>query len=220
MTEKLNNILKEIKSGALLTRVDLSNCGLTSIPEELYQLKDSLVFLNLGNNNLNELPSEFSVFHKLETLFIPSNKFTYLPTVIGLLVSLYMVSFKSNQISTISETSLSPSIGWLILTGNSIEKLPNSIGNLIKLRKCMLAGNKLKSLPDSMRNCLNLELIRISSNQIDEFPSCLLELPKLSWIAFENNPFNSNLISSSTTTNDQTDVITNTQSENTCTYYI
>jgi len=40
-----------------------------------------------------------------------------------------------------------------------------------------------------MANCRNLELLRISANQFKELPGFLLELPKLSWLAFAGNPF-------------------------------
>lgn len=193
MTPKLNKVLQAIQNGNNLTKVDLSNCNLYSIPSELYKLKDSLTFLNLGNNNLEDLPDEFSAFQKLEILFVPSNRFTQFPNVVGNLSSLFMVSFKFNQIVTIPETSLNPSIGWLILTSNKIEKLPRSIGNLKKLRKCMLAGNNLKCLPSEISLCKELELLRISSNQLEKFPICLLELPKLAWLAFANNSFNQEL---------------------------
>ena len=58
----------------------------------------------------------------------------------------------------------------MILTDNEIERLPESIGLLTNLKKCMLAGNKLKTLPESMKNCQNIELIRLAANNFDKFP--------------------------------------------------
>ena len=185
---KLVRILKAIDIGENLTSVDLTECNLSSIPDQLYQLADSLEFLNLGNNLLDDLPIEFSAFQKLRILFIPNNSFKHIPTVLGSLKSLYMLSLKSNQISIVTEDCLSPSIGWLILTGNRINKLPDSIGMLSQLRKLMLAGNCLSSLPNSLANCPELELIRIAANNFTEFPPILYDLPKLSWLAFGGNP--------------------------------
>ena len=82
---------------------------------------------------------------------------------------------------------------WLILTDNQLNQLPNSIGLLTNLKKCMLAGNQLTSLPDSMKNCRNLELIRLAANQFTELPSWLYELPHLSWIAFGGNPLSNTM---------------------------
>ena len=103
------------------------------------------------------------------------------------MVSLYMLSFKSNNIHTIPAESLSPSIGWLILTDNHIEELPSSIGCLSKLRKCMLAGNRLTTLPDEMQQCTEIELLRLSANRLTNLPQWLLKLPKLSWLAYSGN---------------------------------
>lgn len=52
----------------------------------------------------------------------------------------------------------------------------------------MLAGNKLQTLPDEMQNCKELELLRISANSLTLLPSWLLNLPKLSWLAYAGNP--------------------------------
>lgn len=71
----------------------------------------------------------------------------------------------------------------------SIE-LPQSIGKLVKLRKLLLAGNQLSFLPETMKNCRELELVRLSSNRLTALPPWLLRLPKLSWIAFAGNQLN------------------------------
>jgi serine/threonine protein kinase len=102
-----------------------------------------------------------------------------------------MIGFKSNQIKTVPENSLPETTRWLILTNNSITKLPKSIGRCSKLQKVALAGNFLTSLPSEMANCKNLELLRISANRLSTFPEWLLGLPKLSWLAFAGNPFSS-----------------------------
>lgn len=188
MTSKLDIFKDQIQKGVKLTEVDLSNCGLDQLPDELFQLADTLEFLNIGGNKLSSLPSNFSIFKKLRILFAPNNFFTELPSVLGKLSSLFMLSFKSNQISHIPEDSLSPSIGWLILTGNRIEALPASIGALTPLRKLMLAGNCLTNLPPELANCTNLELIRLACNRLTSLPPFLLQLPKLAWIALSGNP--------------------------------
>jgi Leucine-rich repeat (LRR) protein len=188
MASKLVDIIQSIDSGERFTSLDLSKCDLTNIPSSLYKLADCLEFLNLGDNHLTDLPSEFTAFHNLRILFMPQNLFQHIPVVLGSLKSLYMLSMKSNQILTIPEESLSISLGWLILTSNRIEQLPESIGKLSNLRKLMLAGNHLINLPQSISKCESLELIRISANNIEEIPISLFELPKLSWIAISGNP--------------------------------
>jgi serine/threonine protein kinase len=52
----------------------------------------------------------------------------------------------------------------------------------------MLAGNQLTALPEAMGGCIGLELLRISANRFEVLPEWLLQLPRLSWLAFGGNP--------------------------------
>lgn len=174
----------------LLLKIDLSNSNLFEIPNDIFLIADIVELLNLGGNHISSLPLSMSNFKNLKILFFANNKFETIPSILGSLPSLYMLSFKSNKISNIPCDSLSSSIGWLILTDNLITTLPSSIGNLVKLRKCMLAGNLLTELPVQMENCVNLELLRLSANRLNELPNFLLKLPKLSWFACAGNNFN------------------------------
>ena len=150
---KVEGVLRAIAKGEKLTHVDLSDCRLTAIPEAIFQLKDSLISLNLGGNQLSSLPDGMAELQCLRILFFAQNKFKTVPVVLGKLSKLYMLSFKSNEISHIDDKSLSPSICWLILTDNKISEIPSSIGKLTGLLKLMLAGNELSSLPDEMQQC-------------------------------------------------------------------
>ncbi len=181
--------LEELRSGKLkgITRLKLSE-NLSSFPEEIYTLTESLEILDLSYNQLSSLPSDMYRFTKLKIAFFSNNLFEEVPTVFKECYSLYMLGFKANQIKTFDENILPLSISWLILTDNKIEKLPSSIGKLSLLQKCALAGNKIETLPKEMQECQNLELLRLSANSLTEIPSWLLRLPKLSWLAFSGNP--------------------------------
>ncbi len=186
---KVDALLASIARGETPSQIDLSNCGLTEIPPEVFALRGAVESLNLGGNQLTDLPDSISQLTNLRILFFAQNNFTSIPLVLGTLPSLYMLSFKSNQIDTIHPASLSPTIGWLILTDNKITQLPPTIGKLLKLRKCMLAGNRLTSLPEEMAHCTDLELLRIAANnlRIRSLPGWLWRLPKLSWLALAGN---------------------------------
>ena len=181
--------LAQLRSGTLkgIKRLTLSE-NLTSFPEEIFELADTLEILDLSNNLLTWLPEEISRLTKLKIAFFSNNRFVTLPSSLKGCSNLTMVGFKSNRIETFDENILPLSISWLILTDNNLQKLPRSIGNLHKLQKCALAGNQIKRLPDEMAACQNLELLRLSANQLEEIPAWLLTLPKLSWLAFSGNP--------------------------------
>lgn len=187
---KLTKLIEQINNGdKSMAKVDLSNCNLTDFPDVLFELVDTLEFLNMGGNQLSSLPDQIVQFKKLRIMFFAQNKFQTFPAVLGQLPALYMISFKSNMVEFISEEALSPSVSWLILTDNKIQKLPKSIGKLTTLRKCMLAGNLLTYLPEEMANCADIELLRLSGNRLTELPEWVLQLPKLSWLAYSGNPF-------------------------------
>jgi tRNA A-37 threonylcarbamoyl transferase component Bud32 len=151
---------------ATITKLDLFQAGLTSLPSSLGQ----------------DLPN-------LSILFCMKNKFEEVPEVIGQCPNLQMVSFKSNQIKSIHPEALQPQMRWLILTDNKIASLPSTIGRCTKLQKFMLSGNLIEQLPKEIASCHNLELIRLASNRLAEPPMELLNLPKLSWVALSDNPF-------------------------------
>mmetsp|Transcript_12589 Transcript_12589/g.30477 ORF Transcript_12589/g.30477 Transcript_12589/m.30477 type:complete len:535 (+) Transcript_12589:155-1759(+) len=154
---------------SLLTKLDLPNCNLTSLPESFH--------LAVPN---------------LSILFCPKNKFSELPAEIGLCRKLQMVSFKEcHTITSIHPDALQQQLRWLILTGNLISNIPDTISRCTKLQKWMLSGNKLTSLPSSevMDSLTNLELVRLACNDLTEPPTSLLKLPNLRWAAFASNPF-------------------------------
>jgi hypothetical protein len=182
--------LLQLQNGELKGAVSLSLAeGLSSFPEEIFELADTLETLDLSRNNLSSLPADFGRLKKLRTLFCSENSFTILPEVLADCPLLDIVGFKANQITTVPPRSLNPNLRWLILTNNNITKLPADIGNCTRMQKLMLAGNKLTTLPQELSNCSNLELLRISANKLSSMPEWLLQMPKLSWLAFSGNPF-------------------------------
>lgn len=185
----MHNTLQQLLSGELTgtKRLKLS-CGLTEFPSEIFQLADTLEILDLSGNQLTQLPDDFGRLRHLKIFFCSDNHFTVFPEELGQCPDLEMVGFKSNQIAAIPEGVLPARLRWLILTNNRLEKVPKSIGQCLRLQKCMLAGNRLKELPAEMAACVNLELLRISANELQAIPEWLFTMPRLSWLAFAGNP--------------------------------
>lgn len=181
--------LEQLRSGKLrgIKQLTISE-NLSSFPQEIFELSDTLEILDLSNNSLSYIPDEIKKLKKLKIAFFSNNLFTSVPSAFKECENLYMLGFKANQIEQFDEDILPLGISWLILTDNKLKSLPNSIGKLTKLQKFAVAGNQLRSLPDTMAECKNLELVRLSANQLQEIPSWLLKLPKLSWLAFSGNP--------------------------------
>jgi hypothetical protein len=182
--------LAQLRAGALkgITRLQLRE-GLTTFPPEIFELADTLEILDLSGNQLTALPNDLPRLHKLQVIFCSDNPFTELPEVLGQCAQLTMVGFKANRIRHLSAQALPPRLRWLILTDNQIDALPDALGLCTELEKLMLAGNRLHHLPASMAGLHKLALLRISANQFTALPTWLLDLPRLSWLAFAGNPF-------------------------------
>ncbi|WP_035987629.1 leucine-rich repeat-containing protein kinase family protein [Leptolyngbya sp. KIOST-1] len=163
--------------------------NLTTFPEEILDLADSLEILDLSHNALTTLPDSFARLQNLRIVFFNNNRFERVPEVLAQCPNLSMIGFKANRIATVPAEALPPKTRWLILTDNRLRSLPEAIGHLPHLQKLMLAGNRLHALPETLTNCQNLELIRIAANQLDQLPPWLVRLPRLSWLAYAGNPF-------------------------------
>ena len=151
---------------------------------------EDITILNLTGCGLNSLPKGFEkAFPNLSILFLSNNNFREMPAVLGACPKLQMVAFKSNEMESIHPDALQPQLRWLILTDNNISVIPDTIGRCTRLQKCMLSGNQIQELPESIQNCTNLELIRLASNRLAEPPMTLLRLPRLAWVALSDNPF-------------------------------
>ncbi|RZL19135.1 MAG: protein kinase [Pedobacter sp.] len=182
--------LLQLQNGELqkVTKLKLSE-QLSTFPEEIIQLADTLEYLDLSGNNISALPDSFGLLKKLKVFFCSDNNFMDLPEVLADCPLLDIVGFKSNRIQTVSAKSVNPNLRWLILTNNKIASLPSTIGDCVRMQKLMLAGNKLTTLPKELQKCQNLSLLRISANLLSSLPEWLLNMPKLSWLAFSGNPF-------------------------------
>ena len=183
--------LAQLKSGTLKGTTHLKiGEGLTEFPLEVFELADTLEVLDLSDNQLSQLPDNFSCLKKLSIAFFQDNLFTEFPKQLGLCDRLQMISFKSNRIVTIPENAFPKSTRWLILTNNKITALPQSIGDCVYLQKCGLAGNALQEIPTTLSHCKNLQLLRVSANKLEQLSKFLFDMPNLAWLAIDGNPFN------------------------------
>ncbi|MBY6241406.1 leucine-rich repeat-containing protein kinase family protein [Methylosinus sp. Sm6] len=177
-----------------LRRGDLSGAralrlpGLAELPREIFGLADTLEVLDIGDGVLTSLPHDMGRLRRLRILFASKNRFERLPPALGDCESLSQIGFRAAGLREIPAESLPPSLRWLILTDNAIERLPDALGRRPLLQKLMLAGNRLSSLPRGLAEAPALELIRLAANRFEEIPGWLAELPKLAWMSWSGNP--------------------------------
>ncbi|WP_233834099.1 leucine-rich repeat-containing protein kinase family protein [Paraburkholderia sp. ZP32-5] len=186
----MTTTLEQLRAGQLAGARELKlACGLKELPREVFGLADTLEVLDLSNNALSTLPDDLPRLRKLRILFASNNPFTELPEVLGDCAQLSMIGFKANRIREVPAAALPPSLRWLILTDNEVERMPAELGRCTQLQKLMLAGNRLAALPEELAACTRLELLRLAANRFDALPRWLLRLPRLTWLAYAGNPF-------------------------------
>lgn len=126
--------------------LDLRNCGLTSIPEEIYKFTD-LVLLDLGNDSYSDEDSK--------------NKIVTIPDEIAQLKKLATLNLDNNCVEQISEgLSTLKNLKSLDLSCNKLVDLSDKIANMQSLKKLDLSNNPFDMLPpeiaargiDSIRN--------------------------------------------------------------------
>lgn len=162
----------------------------TYFPRELFEFASEIEILDAAHGQLTSLPDDFGRLTQLRIAFFSDNPFTELPTVLADCAQLTMVGFKSCQLEVLPENALPPTVRWLTLTDNHLRRLPESIGQLTKLQKCLLTGNQLQALPDTMQACTDLELLRLAANNFNVAPpDWLWSLPRLAWYGDAGNPF-------------------------------
>ena len=76
----------------------------------------------------------------------------------------------------------------LLLAGNQLVSLPESIGNLTNLTELVLFENQITSLPESIGNLTNLTSLLLSGNQLVSLPESIGNLIELATLDLNGNP--------------------------------
>lgn len=131
---------------------------------------------DLQNNDQQKLHHlSFSCANSVPTSFVEFYKFKRLRT----LLLLQGYKSKTGPIPDDLFTELS-SLRVLVLHRRDINKLPNSVGNLIQLRYLGLSGTDIKTLPQSIGKLYNLQVLNLKNcNLLVKIPDCITRLINL-----------------------------------------
>jgi hypothetical protein len=128
------------------TTLDLSNKGITELPDEIGDIT-WIKALNLSYNNITSLPSSICELVNLEKLFLTRNKLTKLPVGLANLQKLKILD----------------------LSYNPLVKIPREIGLYCNLDSLDASFCELRSLPIDLTNLYNLKTLNLEENPL-EFP--------------------------------------------------
>ena len=183
---------------ASISRLDLSESGITELQQHDFSGLNSLNWLRLNDNALTELPQGiFSGLNSLEILWLQDNSLTVLPeNVFSGLSRLRFLHLFRNSLGALPEgifRGLS-SLYQLSLGNNSLTSLPAEIfSGLSNLQQLSLGGNTLRSLPEGVFSGLsNLRRLQLDFNSLAALPEGIFRgLSSLEALTLWQNRLNS-----------------------------
>ena len=142
------------KAKAGSTKLNFYDCGLTSIPPQVFSLTH-LTCLYIGKtdfgegNNLTNIPEDISALTNLTYLNLHhNNQLSTLPDSISALSKLYRLSLYANHLTSI----------------------PQCITTLSNLKELCLNNNKLISIPQCISTLSNLTFLLLHNNPTLKYP--------------------------------------------------
>ena len=180
----------EVKFGLAQStgRLDLSECNLASIPQEVFEIS-GLEDLSLAGNEINFLPPEIGKLTSLRRLQLSGNQLRTLPEELGELQALEGLWLHGNRLKELpSSLSSLVNLVQLSVAGNELEALPEGIGALKSLRELAAAGNKIRSLPSDLDGLVALEILGLFGNLISALPESLAGMVALRELWLQGNP--------------------------------
>lgn len=148
--------------------------------------------LNLSENNvIGAIPSEIGDLDSLLVMSFSYNQVNSIPNEIGNLEKLIHIDFENNQLSTIpASIGNLTNLTYLNLMLNQVTTIPSEIGNLIQLESLHLSSNNIANLPVEFWNLTNLISLNLNANQISVIPEAIGNLSKLEKLYLNSNDLN------------------------------
>jgi protein scribble len=160
---------------------------LKTIPDSLCTIQ-RLETLDLGSNEIEEIPSLVGRLANLKVLWLDLNQLKSIPSEIGKLKRLQYLELSENMLETLPEEIAGcTSLTDLHLAQNSIEYIPSSIGQLANLNILKLEQNQLVVLTASIGTCTQLTELILTENLLSEIPASVGNLRLLTNLNVDRN---------------------------------
>jgi|GEM_PF-903788 len=156
--------------------LDLRNCGLTEIPEEVFEL-EWLTFLNC--------PSNLNTYEQINQITKIPKKINKLTKLIYLNLGNEVIEYQiGNKITDISPIQNLKNLSILILKGNSVQDISylNDLTSLKYLDISELQGSLEKRIPSRLENLKDLKVLKVTV--VDMFNFALFEKLKTLHITY------------------------------------
>lgn len=170
--------------------VDLTGCGLPTIPVIFHKNAALIVSLNLSRNPMVEIPLDFiqscTILRELRLSNMAMKK---VPQSVRHSASLNRLDLSCNRIVDLDDAALDriPELTMLKLQNNRMEQLPWYFPRLRMLRTLNISNNKFSHLPSVILEMPALQDLDISFNMITELPEDIGRLTALELLVFVGN---------------------------------
>jgi small GTP-binding protein len=133
---------------------------------------------------------EQAAWENREELDLAQKRIKVLPAVIGKCKSLKKLVLWGNYLSDIPDSiTRLTNLQSLNLSSNSLSEIPDSITRLTNLQTLDLRNNHLRYIPDSITRLSNLQTLNLSHNSLSTIPDLITRLSNLQTLNLSNNIF-------------------------------
>lgn len=202
--------VQNIQMPLTLEFISMCNCNLSSIPEQVYSLKNlselyfidnsinkitagigslkNLKFLNLANNNISEISHYFSNLENLVCLSLNNNPIKVIDYKITKLFTLQKLLLNNCMLISIdcSFGNLVNLLGLDLGNNPNIKTLPSTIDNLKKLTEFNLDNTGLTEIPINLFSITTMVRLKLSSNPITNIPDTIGNMVNLKFLEIYN----------------------------------
>jgi hypothetical protein len=146
--------------------------------------------LNLGRNEIGEIPADLARLEGLRTLECAHNAIAALPTsALARLTSLQLLDASHNQLSTFGVSGLTElrALSSVNLSHNRLVRLGAEVGCLSSLHALDISHNALRELPEELCGCGALQTLQVNDNRLAALPRELGRLRSLAELECGHN---------------------------------
>lgn len=148
--------------------------GLTSLPDSLSKLADSLISLDIGGNNFSDsFPQVIGTLNNLTYLFIASCQLTQFPREVLELSKLETLLMTDNNIILPQDISRLGKLIKLDLQDTGLKLIPKELFDIETLQDLDLSRNFLEEIPHQIGQLTSLTTLDICENKLTQIPESL-----------------------------------------------
>ncbi|KAL4138707.1 hypothetical protein PRIC2_002211 [Phytophthora ramorum] len=171
-----------------LIKIDLSHNAIPSISDEIAALT-SVTSIKLTKNALQVLPEGFFELQTLTYLDLSHNQLEQdLSEGFGALTGLKELILSGNKLSRLPDSiAILGNLEILHIEENALTTLPERIGNLNKLHVLTAHTNQLTTLPSSFAALRNMQNLDLKKNRLESTSESLAALSRLKFLDLRQN---------------------------------